>query len=205
MKKNFVLLFALGMLLASCGTMAVYDIGLSAVESPADAKIRYGETKIVEFTENSIQKYRYEDDYIDIVWLVSTTRLDFTLKNKSGHSIKINWDEVTYVDWKEQADRIMHKGIRYNEREKSQGFINIPNGTSLTDVIIPISKVKFDGGKWIELALIPCYYDNKRLMLADIQKGTWIGKTIKVLFPIEIEGVKNDYSFEFKVNKVLNQ
>ena len=41
-------------------------------------------------------------------------------------------------------------------------------------------------------------------MEADIAQGTWIGKVVKVLFPIEIEGIKNDYSFEFRVNGVLN-
>ena len=42
-------------------------------------------------------------------------------------------------------------------------------------------------------------------MQADIAKGTWMGATINVMFPIEIEGVKNDYSFEFRVDGVLNK
>lgn len=38
----------------------------------------------------------------------------------------------------------------------------------------------------------------------DIANKVWIGRKIKVLFPIEIEGVKNDYSFEFTVDAPLN-
>ena len=48
------------------------------------------------------------------------------------------------------------------------------------------------------------YYNNKKEMLADLNNGTWIGKTIRILLPIEIAGVKNDYSFEFRVNEVIS-
>ena len=77
-----------------------YSVGLSAVESPADAKQQFGETKVVTFDEEGISKYRYEDDYIDIVWYVSSKQFNFTLKSKSGHTLKINWDDVSYVDTK---------------------------------------------------------------------------------------------------------
>ena len=79
--KKLVLLscFAASMLLTSCGAfksyMASYDIGLSSVESPADAKKQFGETKVVNFTEGELNKYRYEDDYINIVWYVEQVPL----------------------------------------------------------------------------------------------------------------------------------
>ena len=69
MKKTFALLFAASVLFSSCGSLfkvTFYDVSLSAVESPADAKIKYGDTKIVSFEEDGQSKYRYEDDYINI-------------------------------------------------------------------------------------------------------------------------------------------
>lgn len=208
-----------GALVASCGTssvMAVYDVSLSSVERPENAKEQFGETKIVKLTENkeneSITKYQYEDQYIQIAWIYATNQLNFELVNKSGYTLKIDWDNVSYVDYCGNVSRIMHKGVKYNNREESQGTISIPKGGSLKDMLVPTSNVYFDKGfgmyvpaKWVQTALFPCYYKKKSDMKADIARGTWIGKTIKVLFPIEIENVKNDYIFEFRVDGVLNK
>lgn len=103
MKKNYLVAFALfaSMLtLSSCVTsyMASYSVGLSSVESPADAKKQFGETKVVTFKEGEVDKYRYEDDFIEIVWYVGLKKFNFELKNKSTHTMKINWDDISYVD-----------------------------------------------------------------------------------------------------------
>ena len=74
-----------------------YVVNLSAVESPENAKVQFGETKVVTFNEGDVQKYRYEDDYINIVWFVGYKEFNFSLTNKSNHTIKINWDDVSYV------------------------------------------------------------------------------------------------------------
>lgn len=108
MKKSSLVLMCAGMfLLTSCGAfksyVATYSVGLSAVESPADDKQQFGETKVVTFDEDGVNKYRYEDDYINIVWYVGTKQFNFNLTNKSGHSMKINWDDVSYVDTKGQV------------------------------------------------------------------------------------------------------
>ena len=124
MKKIFVLLLGFGLLMQSCGSltsyMASYSVGLSSVESPADAKQQFGETKVVSFTdEQGIDKYRYEDDFIEVIWYVSATQFNFDLKNKSGHTIKINWDDISYVDINGSAGRVMHAGVKFAEKNNS--------------------------------------------------------------------------------------
>ena len=100
-KQLFVIPFV-GLLLSSCGMMqnymASYSVGLSSVESPANAKQQFGETKVVDFKDGEVNKYRYEDDYIEIVWFVSSKQFNFELKNKTTHSMKINWDDISFVD-----------------------------------------------------------------------------------------------------------
>ena len=223
MKRNLFLLFvysAVFLFRSSCVTtqMAIYDVGLSSVESPSDAKKPYGNTDIVKYTDRNpsegkdgqIQdKYKYTDRYIDITWWYSTTQFEFELKNISGYTLKINWDNVTYMDYTGNISRIMHKGVRYIDREQSQGSISIPKDGRLNDIIVPTSNVYFDKGlgiyspaAWRQTAIIPCYYKNKKEMEHDIKNRTWIGKKVKILFPIEIEGKCNDYNFEFTVNGV---
>lgn len=118
---SFVALICGALCLTSCGAfksyVASYSVGLSTVESPADAKQQFGETKVVTFNEEGVSKYRYEDDYIDIVWFVGSKQFNFTLKNKSYHTLKINWDDISYVDTKGQVGRVMHAGVKYTERK----------------------------------------------------------------------------------------
>ena len=210
MKKT--LLFALtliGLLLTSCGTtyMATYDVTLAKVESPADVKKNFGETKVVLVNEDNVNKYRYEDDYIDIIWYVGTTNLYFTLKNKSGHSIKINWDDISFVDINGTVGRVMHNGVKFIDRNNSQPATTIPNGAKIDDVLIPtenvyyISPTRYTSGGWNKKNLIPSFYKSKEAM--DAGAGSYVGKTMKVLMPISVEGVQNDYTFEFEISQLL--
>ena len=99
----------------SCGTMmqtSKYVVNLSAVESPENARVQFGETKVVTFTDGDKQKYRYEDDYINIVWFMGYKEFDFSLTNKSDHTIKINWDDISYVDINGNVGRVMHSGVK---------------------------------------------------------------------------------------------
>ena len=85
--------------ITSCGAfksyVADYSVGLKTVESPANAKQQFGETKVVNFQDGTTNKYRYEDDYINIVWYVGAKQFNFDLTNKSGHTLKINWDDIS--------------------------------------------------------------------------------------------------------------
>lgn len=189
--------------------IASYDVGLGSVESPADAKAQFGETKVVTLTEEGITKYQYEDDYIDIKWYVGMKQFNFTLKNKSDHTLKINWDDISYVDTKGQTGRVMHSGVKYNERNSSQPSSTIPKGASLTDILLPTDNVSYSSptsytsGGWNESYLIPCVYKDQQTLLANA--NDYVGKTMTILMPIMIENVQNDYTFTFTINELLTK
>lgn len=211
MKKIYLLsIFAAGLLLSSCGAfksyVANYSVGLSAVESPADAKQQFGETKVVTFDEGGINKYRYEDDYIDIVWYVGLKQFNFTLKNKSGHTLKINWDDVSYVDVKGQVGRVMHSGVKYTDRNGSQPATTVPKNASISDLLLPTENVYYVSGQyggWRESYLVPCVYKTPEAFNAEAP--SLVGKTMTIMMPIMIENVQNDYTFMFNIDKLLNE
>ncbi len=211
MKKISLLsMIAAGLLFSSCGAfksyVASYSIGLTAVESPADAKQQFGETKVVTFDEGGINKYRYEDDYIDIVWYVGLKQFNFTLKNKSGHTLKINWDDVSYVDVKGQVGRVMHSGVKYADRNSSQPATTVPKGASISDILLPTDNVYYVSGQyggWRESYLVPCVYKTPEAF--NSEAPTLVGKTMTVMMPIMIENVQNDYTFTFNIDKLLNE
>ena len=211
MKKNYLVAFALfaSMLtLSSCVTsyMASYSVGLSSVESPADAKKQFGETKVVTFKDGEVDKYRYEDDFIEIVWYVGLKKFNFELKNKSTHTMKINWDDISYVDINGKTRRVMHAGVKYIERNNSQPATSIPKGASLSDILLPTDNVILSSGLyggWIESNLIPSYYSTSEAMANGAE--SYVGKKMTILMPIMIENVQNDYTFVFDIDKWLNK
>lgn len=209
MIKKLAFILFVGMMFTSCGMLksyiADYDVSLASVESPADAKAQFGETKVATFQDGEINKYRYEDDYIDIVWYVSPKQFNFTLTNKSDHTIKINWDDISYVDYDGRTGRVMHSGVKYTDRNNSQPASTIPKGASLNDILLPTDNVSFSSGQyggWNESRLIPSYYSTPEAF-AD-GAGKYVGKTMRILMPILIENVQNDYTFEFTINRLLN-
>ena len=209
--KKFKTLFSIAicaLLFSSCGVsnLANYSIGLKTVESPANAKQQFGETKIVNFQDGETNKYRYEDDYINIVWYVDSKRFYFDLTNKSGHTIKINWDDISYVDYNGKVGRVMHSGVKYTERNNSQPASTVPKGATLSDILIPTENVYFISGRfggWREKYLIPCVYNDASTR--DAQASSYVGKTMTIMMPIMIENVQNDYTFTFNIDKLLNK
>ena len=209
--KKFKTLFSIAiyaLLFSSCGVsnLANYSIGLKTVESPANAKQQFGETKIVNFQDGETNKYRYEDDYINIVWYVDSKRFYFDLTNKSGHTIKINWDDISYVDYNGKVGRVMHSGVKYAERNNSQPASTVPKGATLSDILIPTENVYFISGQfggWREKYLIPCF--NNEAATRDAQASSYVGKTMTIMMPIMIENVQNDYTFTFNIDKLLNK
>jgi len=209
MIKKVIAFACFAMTLTSCGMLksytASYNVQLAAVESPADAKKQFGETKVVTFKDGEIDKYRYEDDYINIVWYVSSKQFNFKLTNKSNHTIKINWDDISFVDYDGKVGRVMHAGVKYTDRNSSQPASTVPKGASIEDILLPTENVYYISGQyggWREKYLIPCVYDTPEKFAAGAKD--YVGKTMKVLMPIMIENVQNDYTFEFNIASLLN-
>lgn len=201
-----VLIFALSSCSAFKTYVASYNVGLSKVESPANAKQQFGETKVVKFEDGELTKYRYEDDYINIAWYVSSKQFNFDLRNKSGHTIKINWDDVSYVDINGKVGRVMHAGVKYTERNNSQPATTIPKNASISDLLLPTENVYYlsgSYGRWRERYLIPCVYSTQETY--DIGAPLKVGKKMSILMPIMIENVQNDYIFEFNIDELLPQ
>ena len=180
---------------------AIYDIGLSSVESPSNAKEQFGETKIVNYTD-SVNKYNYEDDYIDIVWYVTKDRFNFELKNKTNHTMKINWDEVTYIDATGKAKRVIHQGIKYSERDREQPSSIIPRGTRVTDCLIPTENIYMHNywNKWTQHNIISIESSSKEKLISLAEQ--YNGKKVSIMMPIRIEDTQNDYIFEFSLDNM---
>ncbi|HEX6160889.1 MAG TPA: hypothetical protein VF111_12030 [Thermoanaerobaculia bacterium] len=57
----------------------------------------------------------FEDVRMHIVWKPRPSQLGFTLTNKSGATLRVLWDEASFVGVDGKADRVMHQGVRFVE------------------------------------------------------------------------------------------
>jgi hypothetical protein len=182
---------------------AYYDIGLSEVERPTQAKERYGEQKVTKVEEQGVEKYCTEDEMVKIVWVPTSSQISFILTNKTDHSIKIVWDEAAFVDENGMSHRVTHSGVKYIDRNNPQPPSVVVRKGTIMDFLIPSDYVYFESGEyggWKVLPLFPEYGTTAEKLKAEAEK--YIGKTIQVLLPLQIEDVVNEYIFIFKVSNV---
>jgi len=191
-----------------CATMPTvrYDIGLSAVKRPENAKERYGEQKIATLQEEDSTKYSFEDDLIKIVWMATPQQFVFDLTNKTNHSIKIIWDKAMYVDENGNSERVMHSGVKYTDRNNPQPTTTVVRGATVSDLIYPTENVDWVGGPYGGWQIKPLFPTSSMSgtpedLLAKAKK--YVGKSFQVLLPLEIEQAVKEYIFVFKVNDVV--
>ena len=192
--------------LMGCATVptytASYDIALREVERPSQAKVRYGEPKITPIQEDGLQKYYFEDDLIKILFFTSTIQIEFVLTNKTDHSIKIVWDEASFVDEKGVGHRVVHGGTKLIDRNGPQPPTVVVRKGTIADLVYPSDYVDWTGSSWHHRPILPNYGETIPGIL-EKEANAVIGKTIQVLLPLQIEDVVNEYIFSFAIDKVL--
>ena len=150
MKKSYLLfLFTLSIMLSGCYTRlplyyGTYNFELTRVERPAEVSKRYGEIKISPVDDKGVTKYSFDDNLVNVVWLVTNDDISFVLENKTDYSMKIIWDDAAFVDSKGQSQRVMHSGVKYTDRNNSQPPTIIVRKGKITDIVQPVDLVYLD-------------------------------------------------------------
>ena len=169
---------------------------LTAVEKPSNTEIRYGETMTIP-SENGISKFTYKDNVIDIMIFADRSNFNFVLQNISESSIKIVWDEAVFVNFDGSTEKVMHKGIKFSEKNGVQPATTIIKKAKWEDTVTPTHLVyyreatKYIEGGWDTYSMYPR------------EKGLNPGQ-IKLMLPIQIKDVINEYIFVFDVQYVYN-
>lgn len=164
---------------------------LSKVEKPSNPAIRYGKTTVV--NDKNVSKYSYVDNVIDILILGGSTQFDFILKNISDNSIKVIWNEAVFVGFDGTTSKIMHVGTKYSQREADQPATTIIKGAKIEDLAAPNCNVRYSDvlKEWVTDSMYP------------IDPATSPGQ-LRLMLPIQIKDVINEYVFVFDVNYVYD-
>ena len=201
MNKFLILFIATLFSLSSCTVMkdvrrATYTVSLDRVDVPSDSK--EGVSGTVEKTD--INKYLFENEYFKITWFIGSTSLFFEIYNKTNHSLKINWDDIIYVNTKREISKMVHSDIsKLKDLQQFQVPITIPKGANYSDFLTPVTNLSCEDNVYFAHPLLPQHFSTDEEL--EIAKGLE-GDSISVLFPIIFDNTQNDYTFNFKINSV---
>jgi hypothetical protein len=134
----------------------------------------------------------FEDQSIKILFSVSEKQIGIILHNKMNAPIRVDWNNISYVDITGLAHGVVHTGVRYIERDRPQVPTVIPPAAMIEDAIIPSDHISYtpgSGGGWSARALFS----------ASKETNLNIGKLFSVFMPLELDGAVKNYSFSFRI------
>ena len=138
----------------------------------------------------------FRDGQLDIQFSPSQKQISFTLHNNTAGPVKVDWNSAAYVDVLGQSHKVMHSGVKFIDREKSQVPSVVPPGASISDMVFPADYISYTSGKyggWSEELIFPHAPKAK----------DYKGQSFSVFLPIEVNGTVKNYHFTFRIEDVL--
>lgn len=193
--------------------IARYNSGLVEVARSPSTKQRYGKSEAIAVGDSS--RYTFEDGLAVIRVVALDRAVSLDVHNKTDHSIKLLWDEASFIDLDGKLSRVMHIGVKYADRNSSQPPTVIPAHQHLADDVFPTDRVYYREAHrsrpagWHNGSLlspvtmeVAAGAEGPPSAAADSFKTAVharIGKRFGVLIPLQVEGVTNEYTFWFAV------
>lgn len=134
----------------------------------------------------------FEDGSIRIEWVFDKHELSFKLQNKTDNPIKLDWNQVSYIDIAGSAQKVIHKGVRLITRNDPHVPSVVPPTAKLEDMVLPVSNIEYEsvGSRgWRQRPMFPD---------GDAAKE-YKGKSFSVFMPLEINGSTKNYTFTIQI------
>lgn len=104
--------------------------------------------------------------------------------------LKIDWNQVSYIDVDGKSHKVFHNGVLYKDRESF-----LPPTARFEDVAFPSDcseRSEVEGGfLWSDLLPQSCI------------ASAYVGKTFSLFIPIEIKSSTKNYLFSFQIKALL--
>src|SRR5262245_37842360 len=120
---------------------ARYGASLVEVSRPPVTKQHYGAATAI--TPGDSSRYRFEDGLIAVQLGTLHDAIRLNVRNTSDQTIKLIWDEASFIDVDGTLSRVMHIGVKYADRNASQPPSVIPAQQRLADDVFPTNRVWF--------------------------------------------------------------
>jgi hypothetical protein len=138
------------------------------------------------------QELRFRDKTVEVSFAVGERGFQMSFKNLSAYDIKILWDRAQYTDVNKQTQRVMHPGVRFQDRNNPIPDQIVLSRSEVQQEVIPIGKVLFSQQKKA--------YEVQPLFSAESDaQGGLKGKAVILFLPVEINRQIILYNFKFEI------
>lgn len=137
----------------------------------------------------------FVDQDIAVRFNISKEQIGFALSNKTTEPIKIDWDQVSYIDIDGESHKVIHSGIRLMDRANPQSPTIIPPSAKITDMVYPSGYVYYEKGRYGGWREMPIFPDAPSAL-------KYKGQSFGVFLPIEVKGKVENYLFKFIIKDV---
>lgn len=141
---------------------------------------------------------KYRDQVLAASFAVQERRFEATFQNLSSKPLKILWDRASYTDYVNRQHRLMHEGIRPQDRNNTLPPQVIQPGETLKEGIIPITFVAYSPEKKA--------YVNKLIFPVDSDHAQALkGRTYYLFLPIDMDRQIIPYNFKFQITDAIKE
>jgi len=183
-KKLIIPLFAL--FIACAAPRVNWRLSLAEIETPTH-------------TAKPAEPLQFSDDRLTVNWQFNGSSVGLILTNKSDATLRVIWDDAAYIH-NGATGRVMHKGVKYIDRDQPQPPTAVAKGATLDDLLVPTDKVQYWSGiGWVTLPLFHVGGVIADQPLAE-RAQNFKGDKVQILLPIESAGAVHDYLFTFFID-----
>lgn len=159
-----------------------------------------------ELKENMLSM-AYKDSLLDINIFPLRTSFGVILKNKSKNTMKIIWDDAVFVDTEGISDHVIHSGVKFNEKEKSQAPSTIIRGATFRDNFTSQSSINWINstnrftwkfGKGFTNVYTPGRWSENDIYPDTDEVPEDHPLFMHIMIPIQIKDEINEYIFDIK-------
>lgn len=199
-----------------------YDVSLKEVTRPASARQQYGDQVVTRISPagtriDSLKRTdSFEDGLVKVTWGVSERSAYLTLENKTPHSVAVLWDRAAMVMPDGRTSAVMHNGVRYSDCSAPKTPSVVVSQSLISETVIPCSTValNYASWEWYIFETNPLSANNRKFFggrgvafvdpvkLAPKLNERDQNARFRILLPLEIQGVVNEYTFSFAVDSV---
>jgi len=141
---------------------------------------------------------KFRDKIIAISFAIGERSFQMRFENLSARDVKILWERAMYTDPDKQTHRLMHSGIRFQDRNNPLPDQVVPFHSSVQDGVIPVSNVYKSQEKK--------GYDVRPLLPVESDAAAGLkGKTLNLFIPVEFDRQIVPYSFTIEITDAVKE
>ncbi|HSB33939.1 MAG TPA: hypothetical protein VLG39_05760 [Nitrospirota bacterium] len=141
---------------------------------------------------------QFRDATIAVSFTVDGRSIQMRLTNLLDKNLKLLWEQAQYTDVNKQTSRLMHSGVRFQDRNNPIPEQIVPPRASIQEGVIPINRIVFSQEKKA--------YETKALLPVESEAGAQLkGKTINLFIPIEVDRAIIPYNFKIEITDSVRE